>query len=111
MELDAFLIMPNHVQGPVIVITGPCKGEKSFALTPVPATATPQSPSRTVGSIVRGFKIGVTKWFRANTDVYSVWQRSFYEHAIRHEAELAAIREYILGNPARWDDDENNLDH
>jgi REP element-mobilizing transposase RayT len=58
--------------------------------------------------MVRGFKIGVTKWFRANTDAYSVWQRGYYEHVVRNEAELTAIREYIEGNPARWDDDENN---
>jgi hypothetical protein len=43
-----------------------------------------------------------------------VWQRNYYEHVIRNEDELKAIREYILGNPARWDEDENNplrLDH
>jgi REP element-mobilizing transposase RayT len=58
--------------------------------------------------MVRGFKIGVTKWFRANTDVYSVWQRGYYEHIVRSEQELTAIREYVHANPARWDDDENN---
>jgi putative transposase len=39
-----------------------------------------------------------------------LWQRGFYEHVVRNEQELMAIREYILGNPARWDDDENNPD-
>jgi putative transposase len=58
--------------------------------------------------MVRGLKIGVTKWFRANTDLHSIWQRGYYEHVIRNEAELRAIREYILGNPARWNEDENN---
>jgi putative transposase len=104
--------MSNHIHG-VIVITGPCKGEasdfdrswntrvpgsdasplrprlekctgeKSFA--PTDAHATPQSPSKTIGSIVRGFKIGVTKWFRADTDVYWVWPRNYYEqiHPVR----------------------------
>jgi putative transposase len=108
--LDAFVIMPNHVHG-IIVITEPCRGEKSFAPTDAPTTTsgtTPQSPSRTIGSMVRGFKIGVTKWFRVNTEVYSVWQRGYYEHIVQNEAELTAIREYIQGNPARWDDDENN---
>jgi len=37
-----------------------------------------------------------------------LWQRGFYEHIVRNEAELTAIREYIVGNPACWDDDENN---
>lgn len=31
---------------------------------------------RSIGSIIRGFKIGVTKWFRQNTDIYVVWQRN-----------------------------------
>jgi len=110
VELDAFVIMPNHVHG-IILITESCTGEKSFAPTFAPTTTTaPQSPSRTIGSIVRGFKIGVTKWFRANSDVYSVWQRGYYEHVVRNEGELTAIREYILSNPARWDEDENNPD-
>ena len=37
-----------------------------------------------------------------------IWQRGYYEHVVRTEGELMAIREYILGNPVRWDDDENN---
>jgi len=37
-----------------------------------------------------------------------LWLRNYYEHVVRNEAELMAIREYILSNPARWDDDENN---
>ena len=110
VELDAFVIMPNHVHGIIVV---PGRGEKSFAPTYAPTTTTPttaiaQSPSRTIGSIVRGFKIGVTKWFRANTDLHSVWQRGYYEHIVRTEGELMAIREYVLGNPARWNEDENN---
>jgi REP element-mobilizing transposase RayT len=37
-----------------------------------------------------------------------IWLRNYYEHVVRSEAELNAICEYIQGNPARWDDDENN---
>ena len=37
-----------------------------------------------------------------------LWQRNYHEHIIRNEEELKAIREYILGNPARWNEDENN---
>jgi putative transposase len=111
VELDGFVIMPNHVHG-IIVIHG--RGEKSFAPTYAPTTtapatnATAQSPSRTIGSIVRGFKIGVTKWFRANTDLHSIWQRNYHEHVVRGDDDLRHIREYIISNPARWDEDENN---
>ena len=64
--------------------------------------------SGSLGAIVRGYKIGVTKWFRQNTNVKIVWQRSFYDQIIRSENSLKKIREYIVNNPAQWDDDENN---
>lgn len=34
-----------------------------------------------------------------------VWQRNYYEHVIRNEKELYAIREYIQMNPIRWKKD------
>ena len=37
-----------------------------------------------------------------------VWQRNYYEHVIRSGKELDEIRRYILGNPLRWPEDEEN---
>jgi REP element-mobilizing transposase RayT len=31
-----------------------------------------------------------------------VWQRNYYEHVIRSEKELLALRQYIMNNPALW---------
>ena len=61
--------------------------------------------ARTLGSVVRGFKIGVTKWFRAHTEIHSVWQRNYYEHIIRNETAYLKIADYIQTNPERWEDD------
>ena len=33
---------------------------------------------------------------------------NYYEHIIRDENELNEIREYIVGNPIKWAEDENN---
>ena len=63
-----------------------------------------------LGAIVRGYKIGVTKWFRQNRKTRTVWQRSFYDHVIRNDKSLNKIREYIINNPAKWDEDENNIE-
>ncbi len=38
----------------------------------------------------------------------TVWQRNYYEHIIRDESDLRRIRDYIVNNPARWQDDEDN---
>ncbi len=35
-----------------------------------------------------------------------LWQRSFYDHIIRNEAEYREITEYIAGSPIRWADDQ-----
>ena len=37
-----------------------------------------------------------------------LWQRNYYEHIIRNNASLNRIRQYIIDNPARWDDDDEN---
>lgn len=39
-----------------------------------------------------------------------IWQRSFYDHIIRNEKSLQEIREYIVNNPAKWNDDEYNVE-
>ncbi len=98
---DAYVIMPNHLHGIIIIKNG---GAKNFS--PLHNDRF-RSPSRTIGSIVRGFKIGVTKWFRKNTDIYTVWQRNYYEHIVRNEMDLHRIRQYIMNNPKNWEMDEN----
>lgn len=62
--------------------------------------------SHSVGSIVRGFKIGVTKWFRNNSDLENIWQRNYYEHIIRNEHSYNRIVKYIIDNPDNWKEDD-----
>jgi putative transposase len=61
-----------------------------------------RSPFNTIGSVVRGFKIGVTKWMRKNNVIHHVWQRNYYECIIRNERSYDRISEYIINNPAKW---------
>lgn len=61
--------------------------------------ATFRSPSKTIGSMVRGFKIGVTKWMRQHTSIHSVWQRNYHEHIIRTNLDYYRISRYIRENP------------
>jgi putative transposase len=65
-----------------------------------------RSPSKTIGSIVRGFKIGVTKWMRQNTDVHDVWQRNYYDIIIRNDLSYHRISNYIINNPKKWSEDK-----
>ena len=70
-----------------------------------------RSPSMTIGSIIRGYKIGVTKWFRENYPEKfpigkSIWHRNYWEHIIRNEKEYLRISRYIINNPAKWEIDK-----
>ncbi len=58
-----------------------------------------------------GFKSVVTKRINIlrNTSKHPVWQRSFYDHIIRNEKSLHAIRNYIETNPKNWENDIDNL--
>ena len=111
--LHEYIIMPNHVHG-IITVGANNVGANDYL--PLPSNETPiqsnepprplqHGTSRTIGSMVRGFKIGVTRWFRANTDIHAVWQRNYYEHIIRNEDAYLAIAEYIQTNPQRWETD------
>jgi putative transposase len=35
-----------------------------------------------------------------------LWQRNYYEHIIRNEQSYQTISEYIINNPAKWNDDK-----
>jgi REP element-mobilizing transposase RayT len=61
------------------------------------------SPAHTLRSIVRGFKAAVTRQANAmaQTSGLSVWQRNYYEHSVRGEADLERIRRYIAATPLR----------
>ena len=77
-------------------------------VSPLPSGRPAKGTSRTIGSIVRGFKIGVTKWMHRDSRIHRVWQRNYDEHIIRSEDELNRVREYVANNPARWEWDREN---
>ena len=67
--------------------------------------------SKSLGSIIRGFKIGVIKWCRNNNHNQFQRQKNYYDHIIRDEKPLDDIREYIRNNPLKWEFDRNNLEN
>ena len=107
VNLDEYIIMPNHVHGIINIFLNDDVGIQNVESLRVNKYQhiIPQS----VGSIIRGFKTGVTKWFRNNTDIYIVWQKNYYERIIRNENELNKIRKYIVNNSANWETDKENI--
>ncbi len=108
--LHEHIVMPNHVHG-IIEITknniGVVVGAENFQPLQQPQQHEFQKMiPRSIGSMVKGFKIGVTKWFRKNTDIEKLWQRNYHEHIIRNEQSYQRISEYIINNPMNWKEDK-----
>ncbi len=151
--LDAFVVMPDHVHGVIILMDHPSVGAGPVGAGPVgtgwvvgvgpvgaglrpaptttptprpaptptptprpaptpiptphpaPTTPYPDPPkTHSLSEIIRAFKSFSARRINAlhGTPGLPVWQRGFYDHVIRDDAGLARIREYIVTNPARW---------
>ena len=94
--LDAFVVMPNHIHGILVL-----KGTTEYKM---------KSKCHGLSEIVRGFKTYSSKRINAERAVKGVkfWQRGFYDHIIRNDVDLSAIREYIVHNPSGWSKDEEH---
>jgi REP element-mobilizing transposase RayT len=60
--------------------------------------------SRNLASIIRGYKIGVTKSSRIIQPDFK-WQPRFHDHIIRNFSEFMSITKYIESNPWNWEND------
>ena len=105
---DEFVVMPNHIHGIIWIV-----GDVGVGATRRVAPTTPRGPApQSIGAIIGQFKSAVTKRMNElrNTPGALVWQRNYYEHIIRNERALNAIRQYIEENPLRWELDRYNPD-
>ena len=79
VQLDAFIVMPDHLHGIVALIR---------AGSPV-----------TLGHLIRTFKGAAARAVRVSVMSGFAWQRGYYERVVRDERELSALRRYIEDNP------------
>jgi len=88
IELDSFVIMPNHIHGIIIIKN--------------------QNKRHGLSEIVRGFKTFSARRINQLRSVSAIplWQRGYYEHIIRNETTFSKIQEYIINNSSKWEMDE-----
>jgi putative transposase len=124
VEFDAFVVMPNHVHGIVVI----ADSESDHGVTPGDACIAPTmaggragratlgrqarvgAKRATLGRIVGSFKAASAKLVNERYGVAGakLWQRGYHEHVIRSEAALDRIRRYIEENPLKWALDQDN---
>ena len=101
VELDEYIIMPDHVHGILLFNKGEQKDWQ-------PNKAGPQSQN--LASVIRGFKAGVKKYATMN-DIELQWQPRYYDRVIRNSDELERIRKYIVDNPTKWEAEHDNTEN
>lgn len=101
VKLDEYIVMPNHIHG-IIIMSNP-RNVETQNLVSLQNKFGPQS--KNLASIIRGFKVGVTKIAKKN-NINFYWQKGYYDHIIRNDQSLAEIRQYIIDNPKNWKKDK-----
>jgi putative transposase len=102
IELDEFVIMPNHVHG-ILFINKPNKEfweKNKFGVQ-----------SQNLAAVIRGYKASVKTHATINNIEFH-WQPRYYDRVIQNEKEYLNIREYIFNNPEQWlltGDNKDNL--
>ena len=119
ISLGEFIIMPDHMHM-ILTIDHQISNDKESKEW---EHSNPKSPSQTIGAIIRGFKGACTKKINlfynstgelqftptdelqfAPTEFYKnkIWQRNYYDHIIRNQADYNRIEQYIIDNPQNW---------
>ena len=113
--LGEWVVMPNHIHGIIMINKNNVDINYSVETQDFASLQSPKydqyknkfgPQSKNLASIIRGFKIGVTKYIRQNTNIYGVWQSRFHDRIIRNKKEYNRISEYILYNPQNWKKDD-----
>jgi REP element-mobilizing transposase RayT len=110
VELDAFVIMPNHTHG-ILLFVGDAPAQSSVEATPASRPSHATGPTRgSLGAVIGSYKSAVTRTINrlrpgAGSDL---WQLNYYEHIIRNDHARDRIQDYIDSNPDRWVHDLEN---
>ena len=127
VEVDAFVAMPDHVHGIVVIrgdgVRAPIKDAPTSGRagvdTRAPTRDAPTPGRADVDATPNGWALGdvVGAYKSLTTGAYArgvhtaqwlpfhrrLWQRNFYERVIRDEYEMNEVRAYIRDNPSRWE--------
>jgi putative transposase len=101
VELDEFVIMPNHMHG-VLFINKINKDNWQLNKFGV--------QSQNLASVIRGYKASVKTYATINAIKFD-WQPRYYDHVIRNEKEYLNISGYIVNNPDQWLLNGDNADN
>jgi REP element-mobilizing transposase RayT len=98
--------MPNHFHAIIIIGNNKYNSDTNTNPDTINTTKNKFGPqSKNLASVIRGFKIGVTKNARQINPGFA-WQSRYHDHIIRNDKSFKRIQDYIINNPKNWDNDK-----
>jgi putative transposase len=111
VKLDEFVIMPNHVHGIIfIMVENEVRDARAIYESSRYLPTLKKRRNMLLPKVVGYFKMNTAKHINQimNRSGQPFWQRNYYEHVVRNDAELLRIRTYIQNNPLKWELDRDN---
>jgi len=112
VELDHFVVMPNHVHGIIVLhdlpdAIGNIVGTPYMVSENTSSETTSPQKHPILGVIIGTYKAAVTRQSRlvSTSPEGKFWQARYHDHIIRDERALNYIRRYMQNNPAIWQKD------
>ena len=103
VEIDYFVIMPNHVHG-IVIINDSVETRDRVSLQNNEKFGNPLKNSLPL--IINQYKGSITRNIHNSGFPSFHWQPRFYDHIIRNDVDLHRILSYIKNNPLKWEIDE-----
>ncbi|MHB9040170.1 MAG: transposase [Melioribacteraceae bacterium] len=111
IDLDYYVIMPNHIHGIIILNNEKRRDVARYVSTQNIIFSKISPKENSLSAIIRSFKSAVSKRMHELGFYHFSWQSRFYERIIRNEKELMNIRKYIEQNPMKWDIEKNDYEN
>lgn len=105
VELDEFIIMPDHVHG-ILVLKEIFNDASRDTACRVSTNGLKDSlrqfgpqHGKSLSAIIGSYKSAVTRGLRLKYEPHFSWQQNYHDRIIRSDEELQNIRDYIRNNP------------
>ncbi len=103
VELDEHVIMPNHLYG--IMWIKNVEKRHAVSLQGYTNRFGPLK-KKSLPTIIGSYKSAVKRYFMKVNPNFA-WPPGFYNRVIRDDYALERIRNYILNNPEKWDENKD----
>ena len=109
LNIEKYVIMPDHIHL-LIELADYERYERAIRESPLQISSKDSAKNRSLMAQCIGYlKTSVTKEIHKIEPTLKVWQRGYYDHVIRNDADYSKHYDYIVDNPALWTENRQEI--